>query len=320
MDNDPVLRPNTKTGLPEAREQNRRLLLQLLFTSRTASRVELSRLSGLSKATVSEITTLLIEEGLVVEAGLGTSTGGKPPTLLTIDRVGRVVLALDLSGEFFQCGVYGLDGKLLDRLRGSVGNPTGAEAVSELTRLINKALGEVSAPPLGIGVSLPGSVSSDGVVVSPILGLENYELESLLQDMYELPTVIARTVDSAAVAEFARRPEWDGTTLVYAWGAKEVSIGLIIDGRLKRGAGKLIVGESAEDMVDNQLASLLTILPDARLVLGGNLAGDSGFFDSLSSKLADASDRVHSPRAGASAALRGAGALVVADEIGVAWQ
>jgi hypothetical protein len=320
---DAVLRPHTKTGLPEAREQNRRLLLQLLFTQRTASRVELSRLSGLSKATVSEITTLLIDEGLVREAGLGISTGGKPPTLLTVDRIGRVVIALDLSGKFFQCGLHGLDGKLLERFEGSAVWPKGTEAGSEVTRLINDALGKVAAPPLGIGVAVPGRISTDGVVVSSALAWDDYELKTLLEHLYELPTVVSRTVDAAAVAEFARRPEWSNNTLIYALGQQEVSVGLIIDGRLKRAAGGLIPSEVSGSELDSQLASLLSVLPDGQIVVAGTLVDTPEFFDDLSARLASEpskADRVHRPIAGVSAALRGAGALVVADEIGVAWQ
>ena len=59
---------------PPPRAFNRAAILQLLRRRKFLSRSELARWSGLSQASVSRITKELIEEGLLVERGLGRST------------------------------------------------------------------------------------------------------------------------------------------------------------------------------------------------------------------------------------------------------
>src|SRR6266568_2640625 len=60
----------TRSTLRDVRRRNRSALLTTLFFNAPLSRQELSHLTGLSVATVGNVTGALIEERLVVEAGL----------------------------------------------------------------------------------------------------------------------------------------------------------------------------------------------------------------------------------------------------------
>ncbi|MDQ2699293.1 MAG: ROK family transcriptional regulator, partial [Actinomycetota bacterium] len=74
--------------LPEhARSHNRSLLLQTLFHGGAMSRADLSRETGLTRVTVSDLVAELIADGIVAEQGLREASGpGKPATLIDIDR------------------------------------------------------------------------------------------------------------------------------------------------------------------------------------------------------------------------------------------
>nr|BFF25135.1 hypothetical protein GCM10025732_31000 [Glycomyces mayteni] len=67
------------------RSRTRGLVLDAIRAARTISRVELASATGLAGATVSELVRELIDDGLVVEAGPGAPTGGKPRTLMRLD-------------------------------------------------------------------------------------------------------------------------------------------------------------------------------------------------------------------------------------------
>src|SRR2546430_4532302 len=71
-----------RSTVRDLRRRNRSALLSKLFFDGPLSRQELSQLSGLSVATVSNVTGELIEDRLVVEAGLVDSDGGRPRGLL----------------------------------------------------------------------------------------------------------------------------------------------------------------------------------------------------------------------------------------------
>ena len=66
-----------KRTVRDLRRHNRSALLSSLYLTDARSRQELGRATGLSQATVSNVVGELIEERLVVEAGVVDSDGGR---------------------------------------------------------------------------------------------------------------------------------------------------------------------------------------------------------------------------------------------------
>src|SRR2546423_14447389 len=77
-----------RTTVRDLRRHNRSLLLSKLYFDGPLSRHELSQLTGLSAATVSNVTAELAEERLITEAGQVESDGGRPRGLLRRDPPG----------------------------------------------------------------------------------------------------------------------------------------------------------------------------------------------------------------------------------------
>src|SRR5262245_4295622 len=86
--------------LPEhARGHNRSLVLQTLFHQGAMSRADLSRETGLTRVTISDLVAELITDGFVAEKGVREASGpGKPAMLVDLDRDGHRIVGLDLSG------------------------------------------------------------------------------------------------------------------------------------------------------------------------------------------------------------------------------
>ena len=83
-----------KSNPSDARANNRRLLFRLLFPDRQLSRADLCKETGLSRATATDVTGEMINDGLLRELGSRKRDGrGKPGTLLAIDTD---VLRLDM--------------------------------------------------------------------------------------------------------------------------------------------------------------------------------------------------------------------------------
>ena len=87
----------------DLRRHNRSVLLSSLYLGEPQSRQDLGRSSGLSQGTVSNVVGELIEEGLVVEAGLVDSDGGRPRTLLRVNPGFGHVVGVDVG----ETGVQG---------------------------------------------------------------------------------------------------------------------------------------------------------------------------------------------------------------------
>src|SRR5262249_18406416 len=62
----------------DLRSINRQKLLQLIYFHTPTTRLELSELSGLSPATVTNVVNALLNEGIVTELGAQESLGGRP--------------------------------------------------------------------------------------------------------------------------------------------------------------------------------------------------------------------------------------------------
>lgn len=80
---------SSQPGLGAVHASSRSAILDLIRAAGTISRVELTRVSGLTGATVSTVVRKLIDDGLVLEVGRAESTGGKPRMLLELDPFAR---------------------------------------------------------------------------------------------------------------------------------------------------------------------------------------------------------------------------------------
>ncbi|MCE4027926.1 MULTISPECIES: ROK family transcriptional regulator [unclassified Microbacterium] len=198
------LRTSTKVLPEHARGHNRALVLQTLYHSGAMSRADLSRETGLTRVTISDLVGEFIHDGIVVEKGIRETTGpGKPPILIDIDRDGHRIVGLDLSGPGdFEGALMSLDGVVLERR--DLPRPSGGAAAYEAVRSLAAELVELSTVPvLGIGVGAPGIVRPDGMVLnSPNLDWSDFPLERLLSAALDLPVLVRNDANAAVLAEY----------------------------------------------------------------------------------------------------------------------
>jgi len=223
--------------LPEhARGHNRSLVLQTLFHQGAMSRADLSRETGLTRVTISDLVADLIADGFVAEKGVREASGpGKPAMLVDLDRDGHRIVGLDLSGsDAFIGAVLTLDGDIV--ARASVPVPAGAEDVVEaVVSLARGLVAEAHAPVLGIGVGTPGIVDDHGIILTaPNLGWAGFDLQSALQEALGVPVLVANDANAAVLAEYTFGGAGDDVLLVKV--GRGVGSGLLASGQPMRGA------------------------------------------------------------------------------------
>lgn len=228
------LRTTGKVLPEQARSHNRSLVLQTLFHGGEMSRADLSRETGLTRVTISDLVAECIADGIVREIGVREVAGpGKPPIVIDIDREGHQIIGVDLSGtDAFQGAVLNLDGRMLHRR--TVSLPAHAEpeqAYAAVVELVRELISAADRPVLGVGVGSPGIVRPDGTVLSaPNLSWSDLPLEQRLHDEFELPVLVRNDANAAVLAE-------------YTFGAARSDLMLI---RIGRGVGAgLIAGGQA---------------------------------------------------------------------------
>ncbi len=222
--------------LPEhARGHNRSLLLQTLFHQGAMSRADLSRETGLTRVTISDLVAELITDGFIAEMGVREASGpGKPAILVDLDRAGHRIVGLDLSGsDVFIGAVLTLDGDIV--VRREVPVPTEGAIIETVVALARELVGEAHAPVLGVGVGTPGVVNDRGVILTaPNLRWVGFDLEGELERALDLPILVANDANAAVLAEYTFGGAGDDVLLVKV--GRGVGSGLLAAGRPMRGA------------------------------------------------------------------------------------
>ncbi|MGW9414537.1 ROK family protein [Arthrobacter cupressi] len=221
----------------DGRANNLSLVRRTLHAGGAMSRADLSRSLGLTRVTVSDLVSDLMDRGHVVELGQsGEVRPGKPAILVDINRQGLQVIGVDLSSEtVLRSAVLDLDGNILERLERPVGTATGQAVVEQLLELVAETAAKATAPLLGIGVGTPGIVTGDGVVLTaPNLGWSEVPVRELLEEQTGLPTLVSNDADAAVHADHTFGGGCDDEILVKI--GRGVGSGVIVGGQRARGA------------------------------------------------------------------------------------
>jgi predicted NBD/HSP70 family sugar kinase len=237
-----ALRPHGKVLPEQARAHNRSLVLQTLYSGGAMSRADLSRETGLTRVTISDLVAALIAEGYVAEKGVRESSGpGKPGMLVDIDRSAHRIVGIDLSGSDALLGaVLTLDGEIETRYEVPV-PPSGSDVVEVVAQLARRLVAEAHAPVLGIGVGSPGVVDDAGVVLTaPNFGWDRFDLQSVLAAALDMPVLVANDANAAVLAEHTFGGARDDVLLVKV--GRGVGSGLLAGGQPLRG-GRFAAGE-----------------------------------------------------------------------------
>lgn len=202
----------TREGL---KEHNRRLILRYVYSGEATNRAALASFTGLAKPTVSDIVGDLIQEGLLVEEGLGESTesGGKRPILLRFEPTVRQIIGISIDGVRVSGVLANLDGHVVVRHYAYLNGATGDDALTITKQVINALKAQLDAPLLCIVVGTSGIISTNAKIVrvSHGLGWHEYPLAELLEKTYKTSVYVGNNTELAARAASLAQ---DSTVLV----------------------------------------------------------------------------------------------------------
>jgi predicted NBD/HSP70 family sugar kinase len=219
------------------------VLLSSLYLGDPQSRQDLGRATGLSQGTVSNVVGELVEEGLVVEAGLVDSDGGRPRTLLRVDPGYTRVVGVDVGETRVRVEVFDLAMRPLATVEHPLASvrPDPGAVVDQVLDGLNEVLRRAAVQPadvLGVGVGVPGTVEqgAEATVHAQTIGWEAVPLERMLRTGTELPMYVdngAKTLGQAELWFGAGRGVAHAVVTLIGSG---VGAAVITDGAIHRGA------------------------------------------------------------------------------------
>jgi N-acetylglucosamine repressor len=222
---------------------NSAAVLNVIQRRRGISRAELAVITGLTQAAISKIVADLIAMRLVVEEGPSASAGGRPPVRLKINAEAAYVVGIDLARSGIHGVLADLNGLVHHRL--SVESRLAQAADVTLERLTTLAEGlldlahDRGCRVIGIGIGAPGPLNArDGVIIAPpnFPLWRNVPIRQIIEERFALPVWLDNDANAQALAEGRFGAGRDFGSFIYVAVGMGVGAGIIINGRLHRGA------------------------------------------------------------------------------------
>ncbi|RQX08105.1 hypothetical protein DLJ58_19460 [Micromonospora arida] len=274
--------PPAVPALPGGTTGNERLVLAALRGGAVLSRAELSATTGLPKTTVTGIANRLLHRGMVVEhtadAGRRNRGRGRPASGLTLADPAGLVAALCFSHTTIRAAAVGWDGtfaayrafeigsdrdqqRVLDRGL-SLLEEAFAESGSALEQADCAVIGVPAAFERGVGAAF-GRISDAGREAVPelgkLFGWFRSDPQPAVGKRLGIPTAAENYANLAALGEATAGAGRGLEDLLYIKLVEGIGAGLILGGRLHRGARGL-AGELAH----------VQVLPNGRWCLCGS--------------------------------------------------
>lgn len=220
-------------------------LLGLVRRGAARSRTDLVALTGASRSTVALRVDALLRAGLLTEGGLGGSTGGRPPRLLTFSPGAGCVVAAELGVSGADVAVTDLSGAVLGEefvellVADGPGPVLGALEGVALALLQRAGRGADDVRAVGLGIPGPVEFATGRPVHPPVMpGWHDHpvprSLPRLTAGRPDVPVVVDNDVNVIAAGELDTRAHPEDFLVVKV--GTGIGCGIVAGGRVYRGS------------------------------------------------------------------------------------
>ena len=267
------------TNLVRAGDYNQRTVLQAIRLRTETTRVALAAETGLTPATIANITNRLIDAGLVRMMGRLQGGRGQPPLRLQVDPDGAFGIGLNIDRDHLTLAVLDLRGEVRARRTRDVAFPMPADVVAFVREQMAGLLAEGRFDPaavLGVGVAMPDDLGRIALPGQPAgyAAWSDVDLPALLADALPWDIHVDNDAAAAALGEAQNGTAFETPSFFYLLIAAGLGGGLVIDRTYHRGAH----ARSGE----------LGLMPDPTAGRPGALVQDTVSLSTLSQRLAEA--------------------------------
>lgn len=217
-------------------------LLETTFWSAGGSRHGMAEKLGFSKSKANALIAGLVDQGLLAEAGLQRSSGGRRAENLQLHAGLGVLVGVDIGATSLDVAVLRPDLTVLAQHAEPADVREGPGVVLARVRvLMRELLGRCGFEPkqvIGIGIGVPGPVNFEiGQLVNPPLmpAWDSFSIRDYLREDYAAPVFVDNDVNLMALGELWRLKRSLSNFLVIKIGTG-IGCGIVCHGEVYRGA------------------------------------------------------------------------------------
>ncbi|MBD8057891.1 ROK family transcriptional regulator [Cellulomonas sp. JH27-2] len=207
------------------------------------SRVDLTRATGLTGATISTVVRRLIDNGLVLETGRAESTGGKPAVLLSLDPDARYAVGVHLDHAGITYVLANLGGAIVGRWRRpGAGTDAPDVVVARIAAEVTTLVAQTGVDPdriVGLGVVSPGPLTgSAGMSLTPpvMQAWTDFPVPEALGAATGMPVMLENDATAAAVGEYWATSHEASACFATLYMGTGIGAGIMANGDIFRGA------------------------------------------------------------------------------------
>lgn len=220
--------------------------MERLLRDGAASRASLSRSTGLSKQTISEVMLVLAERGWVKESGMISGGVGRTAVRYAIDASAGFALGLDLGASTLRGVLSDIAGTIVAQHE-LPADGRGGQLPAQARALKAILLEAANAPTERVQVATvatPGVMNPQGKLeLAPNLpGLDEIDIAGQLRAALECQVMFENDVNAAALGEYWEAGENADDHFAFVSIGTGVGLGILVGGELLRGS-TLAAGE-----------------------------------------------------------------------------
>lgn len=181
-------------------------ILEVLRIKRRISRAEIAQITGLTPASVTNITKELMKSGFVQETGIGESSGGRPPVILELNPDAGYVVGVNFGPGIIEAVVTNLDAKIMVKKACSVDTGTQQYVIGIVEDLIADVIKDKKVPEdsiIGIGLAIHGitNIHTGVLEFAPYYQWRGVRIKDIIEEKFGYPVFIENDVRAMALAE-----------------------------------------------------------------------------------------------------------------------
>lgn len=230
------MKRGTGKNLITSKQYNRGLILQMIATNEATSRIELSKITRLTKMTITNIISEYMENGIVEECEEKRREGsGRSPIRLQIAESAPCVIGLYITRDKIEAVLCTIGLEVLDRRCIPFTILKKDEIRTFSYQLLDQILEKTNRKIVGIGVAVMGPVDINrGIILNPphFFGIQNVNIVQMLEERYGLPVILDHDQNSAAQAEVMFGAGKNVQDFIFLGITKGIGSGFVSDGKV----------------------------------------------------------------------------------------
>lgn len=221
---------------------NRSLVIDLLRQEKLCSRADLANLSGLKRATITNIINEFMEYDLVVEDGLLDGAKGRRSIGIRINGRKYRTIGVMVTRQYYSIGMMGISGEVYRTKTHKF--EKGMDAVRMIeemkTGIRDMMEAEKESQVLAMGIAVPGPCKREGdkmIFVTNLVGWDGIEVSMRMNQDFDIPVFIENDANAGVCAQhWFRKKKPDQQNIAYVVAGQGIGCGMILNGELQKGS------------------------------------------------------------------------------------